>query len=259
MISLMEQRLEETFTAKTIMTPRSELMCWEGGTDLEAFRERARERHFDFAPVTEGDRIVGVLDVENAETEPLTDRWLVCHDTGIPHLLALFSDSECPGLLAFQRQEVVGLVTPADLNKMPSRVYFYHLIGALEMALAAWVQRRFRGHAQDILPLLSKKRQEQLREQQQELIEGNADIEIVERLYLSDLINIVRKQEDLRRDLGFSSRNAAKRATSGLNDLRNCTMHVVRPLIEAVPDDLTQLHRRAARARDLLDKVKQLL
>lgn len=256
MVDFMEQRVGEAFTANTIMTPSEELMCWKRGTDLSAFCEKARDNRYDFAPVTEGDRIVGLLRVPDAQTEPLTDRWLVSHDTGIPHLLALFNDAECPCLLAFERQEVVGMVTPADLNKMSSRVYFYHLIGALEMALGALVQRRFKGQPCEILELLSEERQQKLVEEQEKLVRENVDIQIVERLYLSDLINIVSKREDLLQDLGFPSGKAAGRATSGLISFRDRIMHPIRPLIESLPDDLARLHRRAARARELLARVK---
>lgn len=258
MTSLKWQEMGEGFTAKAIMTPSDELMCWDQKEDKDAFCTRAQERRFDIAPIADDDVIVGVLTVGDGQTEPLTSKWLVSHDIGIPDLLALFAESLSPGFFAFHCQDVVGLVTPADLNRMPSRVYFYHLIGALEMTLGTWTRSRFRDHPQDILPLLSKNRQEELMEQQQTLVEGNVDIEIVDRLYLSDLLNIIRKQEDLRQELGLPSRSAAKRATSGLDILRNCTMHMVRPLIESVPDDLARVHRRAARARDLLQRLEQL-
>jgi hypothetical protein len=200
-----------------------------------------------------------VLNISSEQAEPLTNRWLVSHDIGIPDLLALFVDSRSPGFFAFHRQDVIGLVTPADLNRLPSRVTFYHLIGALEMALGAWLRGRFRGRPRDLLLLLDRWRRERLAEQQQRLVEGNVDIEIVEQFYLSDLIDVVRRHEGLRQELGFPSRSAARRATSGLNDLRNRTMHVVRPLVESVPDDLIRLHDRAARARDLLARVERLL
>ena len=37
---------------------------------------------------------------------------------------------------------------------------------------------------------------------------------------------------------------------------RDRIMHPIRPLIESLPDDLARLHRRAARARELLARVK---
>lgn len=238
------------------MTPRDQLMSWHETKDKRAFCERARQLRFEVAPVIDVDSISGALTVASEEVEPLTQRWLVSHDIGVRSLLALFASSGRLSLFVFHCQEVVGLVTPADLNKLPSRVYYHH-IGALEMALGAWVRACFENCATDIFPLPSRRRRDQLSEQQQTLVEDNVDLEIIERLYLCDLINIVRRQEELRPDLGFSSRTATKRATNGINRLRNRTMHPVRPLIESVLNDMTRLHRRAARARDLLDKVQQ--
>jgi hypothetical protein len=54
--------------------------------------------------------------------------------------------------------------------------------------------------------------------------------------------------------LGFSSRRATEKALGGLNDLRHQTMHLVRPLLERVPEDLVKLQERVSRTRDLLEK-----
>ena len=66
----------------------------------------------------------------------LTRPWVVSSDTTIPDLLGLFVETERPGFLVLHGQTVVGLVTPADFNKMPARIYFYNLIGKLEIELA---------------------------------------------------------------------------------------------------------------------------
>jgi len=250
--------LQRVFTAETLMTPRKELLTWERGTYLSTLRTEAKQRRFDLVPVTKDDRIVGVLYGEAIEPEPLTDRWLVSRDTGIPDLLTLFVESERPGFLVFHRQDVVGLVTPADLNKLPARAYFYNLIGELELALAACVRHHYKGDMDGLLLTLSEERRQKIGSQKSILIQGNADIDPVQLLHLSDLVNIVAKREDLRARLGFSSRNAAKEALNGLVDLRNQTMHLVRPLLERVPEDLLRLHRRIEQAKDVLHRLEVL-
>ena len=50
----------------------------------------------------------------------LTDDWLISADTSVPALLDAFIHAQEPGTPMFQRQEVIGLVTPADLNKLPA-------------------------------------------------------------------------------------------------------------------------------------------
>jgi hypothetical protein len=216
----------------------------------------ARRNHFDLLPVTEGGRIVGILHEATEEPEALTDRWLVSRDTGVPDLLALLVDSGQPGFLVLHRQEVVGLVTPADLNKMPARVYVYNLIGELELALASRIRARFSSEANQLLQSLSKKRRETLVNQIDELVEGNVDVDPVQLLRLSDLINVVAKDPALRTELGFTSRKATEKALNGLNDLRNQTMHLVRPLLERVPEDLRKLQERISRAREVLGRIE---
>lgn len=258
MTPLMWELLQQVFTVETLMTPCGDLLSWEYGTDLSALRAKAKQQRFDLIPVTEGDRIVGLLCGEAEEPEPLTDQWLVSRDTGIHDLLNLFVESGRPGFLVFHRQDVVGLVTPADLNRLPARVYFYNLIGELELALAAYIRRHFAHDPDGILLALSEKRRKDVKEQERGLVKGNVDIDVVEQLYLSDLIDIVEKTDSLRSGLGFPSRKAAHGALGGLNELRRQTMHLVTPVLKRVPDDLTKLHRRVERAKEILHRLEVL-
>ena len=110
-------QLGERFAARTIMTPRDELMCWDQTESKAVFCDRARQRRFDVAPILGSDAVVGVLLVDSEQTEPLAPKWLVAHDTGIPNLLSLFASSERSGLFVFQCQDVVGLVNPGGLEQ----------------------------------------------------------------------------------------------------------------------------------------------
>lgn len=256
MTPLTWELLERVFTAETVMTPRKEMLTWERGGDLSTLRSEAKQRRFDLIPVTEHSRIVDVLCVDAEAPEPIIDQWLVSRDTGIPDLLALFAQSGRPGFLVFHRQDVIGLVTPADLNKLPARVYFYNLIGELELALAGCIRNHFVGDPGGLIQTLGEKRQQNLDDQVGKLIEGHADVDPVQLLCLSDLVNIVAKREELRVELGFSSRRAAESVLNGLVCLRNDTMHPVRPLLERIPEDVQKLHARVEQARDVLRRLK---
>jgi hypothetical protein len=252
------ERLQQAFTVDLLMTPREDLFTWQCDGDTSEASVQAKERRFDMLPVTDGDRIVGVLEAGSTEVAPLTDQWLVSSDTGIPDLLALLAESERPGLLVFQRQDVVGLVTPADLNKMPARIYFYNVVGELELALADYIEEYFKEQLHDeVVSRLSKKRQREFKKNLAELDQGNADVDPVELLYLSDLIGIVEKTPKLYEGLGFPSRSKAKNTLGGLNQLRQRTMHLVRPLLRQIPDDLLKLHSRVERTKRVLDKLEE--
>jgi hypothetical protein len=135
----------ETFDVSQIMTLRDELLCWERGAPQAPVLAQAREDGYNVVPVTEESRIVDVLLVAEERTEPLTRDWLVSRDTGLPALLDLFVETAKPVLLVLHGQDVVGLVSPADLNKLAMRVYLYHLIGGLEMGLKDLISEHFRG------------------------------------------------------------------------------------------------------------------
>ncbi|MEJ2734419.1 MAG: hypothetical protein P8189_12775 [Anaerolineae bacterium] len=248
--------LRQVFTVETLMTPRRVLFTGEQGADLARVRSEAGRRRFDLVPMTHGGRIVSVLPVEAREPEPLIDRRLVCRDTAISDLLGLFVESGRPGFLVFWRPDVVGLVTPADLNKLPAQIYLHHLIGEVELALARRIQGYFSDDPSQLLHMLSAKRRKELEDYLAMLAEGNVDVDPMQLLRLSDVINIAAKHEDLRAELGFSSRRATEKALGGLNDLRNRTMHPVRPLLERIPEDLERLQRYGQQAGEVLRRLE---
>jgi len=61
MIPLTWELLKRVFTVETIMTPRKELLTWERGADASALISEAKRQRFDLIPVTENDRIIGVM------------------------------------------------------------------------------------------------------------------------------------------------------------------------------------------------------
>jgi hypothetical protein len=248
--------LRQVFTVETIMTPRRDLLTGEQGTDLASVRAEARQRRFDLLPITQGGRIVEVLLLEIGEREPLTDRWLVSRDTAIPDLLQILLESGRPGFFVFHRQDVVGLVTPADLNKLSVRVYLYFLIGEVELALTLQIRRHFAAMPEQAVQMLSAKRQRELEEQIASLTEQNIGVDPVQLLRLSDVINIAAKHEPLRYQLGFTSRRAVEKALGGLNDLRNRTMHPVRPLLVRIPEDMERLQRYGQQAGEILRRLE---
>jgi hypothetical protein len=158
--------------------------------------------------------------------------------------------------LVFHRQDVVGLVTPADLNRLPVRVYLYFLIGEVELALTLQIRNHFAAAPEDALQMLSARRRAALEAQMAALVEQNIGVDPVQLLRLSDLINIAAKHEPLRSQLGFSSRGAVEKALGGLNDLRNRTMHPVRPLLARSPEDMERLQRYGQQAGEILRRLE---
>jgi len=240
---LLPIQLNQIFTAETLMTPRSEWMHY----NLATVEHQARDAHhsFDVVPVEDAGRVVGVILQSSREYRPLNEEWLISQDTSIPHLLDLFVRMGQQAYLVVHQQQIVGIVTPADLNKLPARVYVYHVIGGLEMALAERIREMYRNNPDEVLQLLGN-RAPHVRDSQGETTTGNVEVDDVYYLDLSDLVTVLQKSDALRVKLGYTSRKAAEKALGGIVDLRHRVMHTVRPLIlkQRGDEGLEQLQER---------------
>lgn len=249
--------LGEVFTVESLMSPRNRLLTLHDGIDdLTHIRNEAIKRRFDIVPVEENDQITSVMVIDTGTTRPLSDHWLISRDTSIPDLLTCFVVSKRPALLVLYKQDVIGLVTPADLNKLPSRAFFYHLIGELEIKSAKLIRQFGMGEVEDVMSVIgNKKRKASI----QKLVEGNADIDIIELLYLKELFMLIQKNEYIRSKLDFSTMEEARKSFIQINDLRNQTMHLVRPLLEKIPNDLNKLHDRVRISEALIVKFDEFI
>jgi hypothetical protein len=249
--------MEMLATAQDLMTAADDLLAVDAGMDWEPALRSAKRRHYDIVPYRENGRIAGIVQVVSGAREALTPRWLLSADTSMPDLLEILAASDPAVRLVLHGEKVVGLVSAADLNKMPMRVYLYHVVGSLELALAAYLRREHRGDLVELVESLSGKRREQVKEDVAQLPAGDADVDPIQHFQLSDLINCVEKREQLQKPLGYESRNQANVALGPLNKLRNCTMHLVRPVITSVPEDLGKLRDRVALAWDLIEQLEK--
>jgi hypothetical protein len=245
--------LSEIFTAQDLMTPWEQLLVHD--LDQQDELKSYATQPYDIIPVVKNGRITAILEKGSPEFQPLLDRWLISRDTSIPDLVNLFTATRQTAFLVFHKQDVIGLVSPADLNKLPARVFIYNLIGELELGLAYLIGSHFNDESDSLIKLLSTDRQKELHEIRKDLVSGNADVELLQQMYLSELINIIAKQPELRKSLGFSSRKSAENYLNGLNSLRDQTMHFVRPLLQNIPADLEKLHERIKRVEEILARL----
>jgi len=136
-------------------------------------------------------------------------------------------------LFVREGSDICGLLTKADLNKREVILQIYAMLVELERALINFIRKHF---GDDLSPENigeneSESSFSQAYERYLEDKKTNTEATLYEYLYLSNLFNIVRKNEKLLKGLGFSSGTAFKRNTSGINELRNCVMHPSKFLI----------------------------
>jgi len=138
---------EDGITARAILEP---LQSCPAGAPASEMSRILRERDFDVAGVQEirDGEVIGFVirdslknGVVRDSVQQLTLERLISDSTPLAHLLAILKTREQVFVLAGQK--VAGIITRADLNKPPVRVYLFGLISLLEMHLTFWIKTTY--------------------------------------------------------------------------------------------------------------------
>ena len=212
---------------------------WIALTDSEACREKAhnimRQHHFDLVPIVTNDDIVsGYYQTETWNNYDSIERKEMDYDDVIPVQTPLHvvikSLAREKRLFYFltQHNRVTGLLSFVHLNKRQVRIYIYALITELETRLSCLIRSKIREEEIE--------RYVQNKDADNRYItdkERGIESELMEYLYLSDLINIISKN-NLYGVLGYPSRKKYGSSLGSINTLRNEVAHPTRTLISNI-------------------------
>jgi len=239
----------------SIMTPIRKLVMARPGDRAVEVIATAKKGGFDQLPVGNSRRnIVGLVFVEQLQDSPAdaaVSDYLVplakCMQLrikdGINKAVRVLHAQ--PASLVADGKKVAGLVHRSDLNKHPTRTYFYLWLSWLEMGLARLIELRLPGNVW--IDLLGDQEQIQVLGKMEFESRRNNSIAPIEYLDLSSLVRIIKKSELLQHELGFDSRNNVKEELGGLVELRHTIMHPVRTLVS----DAASMDKLAHRERKL--------
>lgn len=236
------------YTVREIATPFDQLYCWSADSQETGVLERARQDRVTYLPVREGSQIVAIARREElaiAEILPLTADWLIAADTPILHLIELFAEKSDRLFLVLQSSKIVGLVAPADLNKVPARASIYLLTAQFEAELAVLVRKTLQEDEQMLERLLTADNITKIRTEHAKANASDIGLSLYYYLYLADLMTIVAKHEGLRKCLGLKSRSHAD-SQLDFADIRNKVSHLTGMLITS-RDDLKILNEACSK------------
>ena len=189
-----------------------------------------RERDFDVAGVQSrrGDSVIGFVarDALNQgcvrdHLQPIGAEHLVSDATPLASLLSIFRAREHVFVLV--GPQVRGIVTRADLNKPPVRVYLFGLISLLEMHLGFWLKDAYPNDAwkKKIVPRRLKKAEKLQRDRRSR----NQHMSIFECLQFCDKRDLVLARKELRDRLHLGSTSQARSLLERTENLRNLLAH----------------------------------
>ena len=252
----MRGSFEPGYTVLDIATPLAQLTCWRVDEPRDAVVTAAGAHNLSFIPVLDDDGVCGIISRADlhagASALPLTADWLLATDTPVLELFRLFAQRPRRVFLVLQASSVVGLVTPADLNKIPARASVYLLVAHFEMELARLLRQEFDEDG-DFRPFFTASRWHKLQEDKTQRTRGDVELDLLQMMELGDLVDIARKHDGVRRQLGFASNSQCRKAMD-LQGIRNRISHPTRPLIER-REDLADLNDACERLVDLHRRI----
>ncbi len=239
---------------------------WIALTDSEACIEKAqeimRQHHFDLVPIVTNDDIVsGYYQTETWNNYDAIQRKEMDYDDVIPvqtplHIV-IKSLAKEKRLFYFltHHNRVTGLLSFIHLNKRQVRIYIYALITELETRLSGLIRSRI--SEEEIEKYVQNKDAANRYFTDKE---RGIESELMEYLYLSDLINIISKN-NLYGALGYPSRKRFGNSLGSINTLRNEVAHPTRTLIstsesiEKLWNKIEDIERILFRLRQFHDKL----
>ena len=246
-------QLDKIYVVKSIMTPKKYMLhCCDGDDRDEAWR-KADELAIDSIPYLKDGEVAGILHTDNRhELITLEYSQVVSWDMSIRAVIKCFAEGKHDCLIVQGGQGLVGMVTPADLNKLPSRSYFYNLLAQLEINLMFYIRDFFNNDEVKVWQYIrTDKRCDDLKNK---LRESKLELDLWQLLNLSEFVNIIKDVEDLHRLLQFDSPNQVKNMLNGLVHLRNDIAHP-NHLLADNDNGFKELHNRQNRIIEMLERI----
>jgi hypothetical protein len=215
----------EAFTARDVAEP---LASFDAGTPCGDVRDFMTGSQFDVVGVRVEGQVVGYVERGSLDhgacgqyQRPL-DEATVLNDTA-PLLTVLMELNRAPFLFVRAFGRVAGIITPADLQKPPVRMWLFGIVTLIEMRCAELIERHCPGNTWK--EYLSEARLLKAEALLAERSRRNQALQLFDCLQFSDRGQVVARHEGIRNHTIFRSRRQAEETIKKLEQLRNNLAH----------------------------------
>lgn len=201
------------------------------------------QNSFDQVPIFDGHGLVGILDrshlaegqldeaICNGPFAAISEANTIEQSSPLLSLLRkLAGNGYC--LVLDDDNQLVGLVHVSDMNRQAIRAYFYLLLSATEIGLAAIISTAFRGD--DWQQLVSPKRLEAAVGRHRREMQAGVELTLLETVDFDILLEVARSSPQIAFPIETGSLGDDQVAQ--LRALRNAVMHSVKPMISGQRD-----------------------
>ena len=209
----------------------------ERATDEEAQALMQRHR-FDILPIVSGTSVREYFrtarwnDYSVIQRRPVSYQDLLPLTTPVRDVIRALAQERRAFFFLTRERRIAGLMTVANLNCRQVTVWLFSLMAELECALAAYVNRQVADDAllREDYPPGESDRASEIRTRYEADRAKGVDAQLVEYLYLSDLVNVVARRK-LFGPLGYESRSKFEGLFGPIITLRNVAAHPVRSVV----------------------------
>jgi hypothetical protein len=219
--------IQEGITARAILEP---LVCCPLDASAPQIAAWLNKLGFDAVGVKTADEGVAVGFVMREDLKDgLVGDWV--RTFGSDHLIAdstplsqvLIALRNAQSYFVLLGRTVEGIVTRADLNKPPVRMYLFGLISLLEMHLAAWVKVTYQGESWQVA--ISPERLREAQKVKAQRASRDEDPLLLDCLQFCDRRDLVLKHRALREKLELTPKTTSSNLLKQAERLRNLLAH----------------------------------
>ncbi|MFO0905011.1 MAG: hypothetical protein U0939_18540 [Pirellulales bacterium] len=215
----------EAFTAADVAEP---IIAYDEHVPSSLVQEHLRERDFSVVGVRRHGEVVGYAERDDLGDLPLGSYASPCRPDSIvadatPLFHVVLALRDAPRLFVSSLGSVHGIVTRADLQKAPVRMWLFGFITLLEMRYNDLIRSHFPGG--DWLHLVSPARLAKARTLLEERSRRQQNLDLLDCLQFSDKGQIIARHEPARNQTVFQSRRQAEEFVKRLEQLRNTLAH----------------------------------
>jgi hypothetical protein len=213
----------ENFTARDVAEPLASF-----DTLSAVVREFMQARDFEIIDVRKDGQIAGFIEARSLVDSPCGQQLrrfddAIVLDEAAPLLQVILKLNKSSHVFIRILGQVGGVITRADLQKPPVRMWLFGIITLIEMRFAELIERHCPGDAWR--QYLSETRLQKAHALLDERSRRNQKLQVFDCLQFSDKGQIIARNEDIRKRTIFASRNRAEAMVKKLEKLRNNPAH----------------------------------
>lgn len=256
-VSEIRRLFETDVTVRSIYEPLNACFAEADAAEMAKLLD---ERGFDVAGVKEADndsitQFVAAASLKkggnvrhHAVDIPINN--LIADATSLAKIFSILGKREYSFVVV--DANVAGIITRADLNKPPARIYLFGLVSLLEMHLVFWIRKEFGDEAWK--QHLKESRIEQALELYEQRKQKHQELNLCECLQVCDKADVVMTHDELRDLFGINSKSEGRRLFGRAQTLRDLLAHGQTSLVEGTTwEDLTKTVAWMERALEASD------